>query len=160
MRRVLFPAALILAASVGVGQASAVTVETNTSAEFQEKLEQDYGVRESQILSDYAERSILKAFEREGVDAERVVITIRDARPNRPTLQQVSDRIGLDSMRSISTGGAHLSGAVYNASGTEIAQIDYDWFETDIRQAVGVGTWHDARGSIRKFARRLAKSID
>ncbi|MEP7210222.1 MAG: hypothetical protein ABI740_05235, partial [Alphaproteobacteria bacterium] len=90
--------------------AFAVTVETKFSPEFQKKLDKDLGVREGEVLSDSLSRKIERIFDRKGVKADHVVVTIDDAVPNRPTMGQVSNKLGLDPIRSIGIGGAKLSG--------------------------------------------------
>jgi hypothetical protein len=139
--------------------ANALTVEVALSSDFQQKLEEDYGTREAQILSDDLVRKVERTFDRQGVRADRVVVTLEDARPNRPTMEQVSDRIGLDPIRSISIGGAKLTGVAYDAAGREIGRYDYKWFETDISQVIGVSTWHDANTAFSRFAHRFAGKL-
>ncbi len=139
--------------------ASAVTVQVAMSEKFQEKLTDDYGVRETEILQENLTRKIERAFEKTGVKAERVVITIEDARPNRPTFQQLSDKIGLDPIRSFGTGGAKLMGVAFDAAGNEIGRQEYDWYETDISQSYGVSTWHDASYAFGRFATKLAGKL-
>lgn len=139
--------------------ASAVTVEVSQSEAFMEKLADDYGEREAAVLTEALQRKIEMAFERDGVNAERVSVVIEDAKPNRPTFQQLSDRLGLDPIRSISIGGAKVHGTAYDASGAVIGELEYDWYETDITQAVGVTTWHDAKWAFDRFARKFARSI-
>lgn len=140
--------------------ASALTVETRISPEFQEKLQDDYGVREADILSKQLTTTIQTQFSRlGGGKAERVVVTIHDAKPNRPTMQQLSDRIGLDPIRSIGVGGAKVSGIAYDASGNQVGTLDYDWYETDISQVIAASTWHDARWAFDRFARKFAKNL-
>lgn len=142
-----------------VAPASAVTVEVSQSEAFKEKLADDYGEREAAVLTAAMERKIERAFAKAGVDADRVSIVIEDARPNRPTFQQLSDRIGLDGMRSISIGGAKVSGTAYDASGAVVGELEYKWYESDIRQSVGAPTWHDAKWAFDRFARKFAASI-
>lgn len=139
--------------------AGAVTVQVGMSDKFQEKLEDDYGLRETEILQENLTRKIERAFDKAGVKAERVVITIEDARPNRPTFQQLGDKVGLDPIRSFGTGGAKVTGVAFDAAGNEIGRQEYDWYETDIRQAYGVTTWHDASYAFSRFATRFAKSL-
>ena len=91
--------------------------------------------------------------------AEHVVVTIEDARPNRPTFQQVSDKPGLDAMRSISIGGAKVSGVAFDASGKEIGRLDYNWYETDLSNSFGTATWTDARTTFARFANRFADKL-
>ncbi len=148
-----------LAAAILAVPASALTVEANVSAGFQKKLADDYGVRETKILTDALTTKIEKAFAAQGVKADRVVVTIEDARPNRPTWQQVSDKPGLDAMRSISVGGAHVKGAAYDASGKEIGTYDYNWYETDLSSVIAANTWSDARSTFDRFARRFADKL-
>ncbi|MBU6319352.1 MAG: hypothetical protein KGS00_06830 [Alphaproteobacteria bacterium] len=139
--------------------ASALTVETRFSTAFQEKLEKDYGVREADGLARALKQDVEKALSKIETTADRVVLTIEDAQPNRPTMKQTSDKPGLDSIRSVSLGGAHVSGIVYDPQGRQIASLDYDWFETDLSNAVPGGVWSDARRAFSRYASRLAKDL-
>jgi hypothetical protein len=139
--------------------ASALTVEAKISPEFQKKLEKDYGVREANYLTQALTQKIEGVFAGRGVKADRVTVTIEDALPNRPTLQQVSDKPGLDMSRSISIGGAHVTGTAYDASGKELGSLDYDWYETDITNVVAATTWTDARWAFDRFARRFVDKL-
>lgn len=152
-------AVLAALALAGAAPASALTVEAKVSAEFQAKLEKDYGIREREVLVDALTRKVEAILTKKGVAADRVVVTIEDAKPNRPTFQQVSDRPGLDPMRSISLGGAHITGVAYDASGKEIGKAEVDRYETDLTNSIGAATWSDARWTFDRFARRLADSI-
>jgi hypothetical protein len=51
-------------------------------------------------------------------------------------------------------------GIAYSASGAEIGRLDYDWYETDITQALGSTTWTDARWTFDRFARRFAEQLN
>jgi len=157
--RIAALAASTFAAILLAGPALALTVETKMSTEFQEKLEDDIGVREAGVLSDALTSKITRVFAEQGVQAEKIVVTIEDARPNRPTMEQVSNKPGLDSMRSISLGGAKLSGIAYDAAGAEIGRFDYRWYETDLSNVVAATTWSDARSTFDKFARRFADKL-
>lgn len=139
---------------------SALTVEAKVSPEFQTKLEEDYGVREAKVLTDTLISKVQAAFTRQGVRAERVEVTIHDAKPNRPTMQQLSDTPGLDPMRSISIGGARVTGTAYDANGTAIGTLEYDWYETDLSNVIAATTWSDARWSFDRFARRFADRLN
>ena len=157
MRTIL--AALAGLAILAAPAASALTVETRMSVDFQKKLDKDYGVREANTLTAALTSKIENQFARQGVTADRVVVTIEDAKPNRPTFQQVSDKPGLDPIRSISIGGAHLVGIAYDASGKEIGTLDYDWYETDLSNVIAATTWSDARWTFDRFARRFADKL-
>lgn len=157
--RIAALAASALAGILLAAPAFAVTVETKMSPEFQEKLEDDIGVREAKVLSDVLTRKITSIFADRGVTADKVVVTIEDARPNKPTMEQVSNKPGLDPINSVSIGGAKLSGIAYDASGAEIGRFDYRWYETDISNVIAVSTWTDARSTFDKFARRFADKL-
>lgn len=165
MRRAIFAPVLVpLIAAVGLAlaaalPASALTVQAVMAPEFQEKLEEDYGIREADILSEALTRRVTEQFTRRGVVADKVVVTIHDAKPSRPTFFQVSKKIGLDPIRSFSIGGAKLSGVAYDAAGKELGTLDYDWYETDIAQSVTSTTWTDARWAFDRFARRFAAKL-
>ncbi|MEO0754732.1 MAG: hypothetical protein AAFY85_08040, partial [Pseudomonadota bacterium] len=80
MKQVLLLSALVLALAIAPAQAMEINIAY--SEDFQEKLEDDYGEREGERLSEFVANSLNKAFERRGADASRVVVTIEDARPN------------------------------------------------------------------------------
>ena len=157
--RLVSLAAIAAALAFSALPASALTVETKFSADFQKKLEDDYGTREARILTDTLVKKVEMAFEKQGVKADRVVVTIEDAKPNRPTMRQIQDTPGLDPMRSISIGGAKLTGIAYDASGKEIGQLNYNWYETDITNVHAAGTWSDARWTFDRFANRFADKL-
>jgi hypothetical protein len=139
--------------------AAAVTVEAKVSPEFQKKLAEDIGVRETRVLTDALTNKVRSIFVSRGINAERVVVTIEDAKPNRPTFEQVSSKPGLDGMRSISLGGARITGVAYDAAGREIGTLDYDWYESDLSNTVGSTTWTDARTAFDRFSRRFADKL-
>ncbi len=91
-------------------------------------------------------------------DAATVLnLVITDARPNRPTFNQMSRSASL-SMRSFGVGGAKFEGTLVSPSG-EQGEVSYGWYETDIRDAQFGGTWSDAHRAIDRFARKTAKSL-
>jgi len=139
--------------------ACATTINVSFSEEFAEKLEDEYGVREGERLSEEIIEDIQRELEKAGVEAAQIDVTILDAKPNRPTLEQVSDRPGLDPFRSISIGGMSLVGSVHHLDGVTVTEVEYKWYENDIRQSVGTGTWWDANRVSRRFAQRVADAI-
>jgi len=139
--------------------AAALTVEAKVSPEFQKKLDDDFGAREARVLTESLTQKVNSIFTSRGINAERVVVTIEDAKPNRPTMEQVSNKPGLDSMRSISIGGARVKGVAYDASGKEIGTLDYDWYETDLRNTLASTTWTDARTAFDRFSRKFADKL-
>ncbi len=152
-------AATALASLAMALPASALTVDAKVSPEFQKKLDDDIGAREAATLAEAVTRKVTDVFTARGIQADRVVVTIEDARPNRPTFQQASDKPGLDVMRSISIGGAKVSGVAFDASGKEIGRLDYNWYENDLSNVIGSATWTDARTTFARFANRFADKL-
>ena len=139
--------------------ASALTIDAKVSPEFQKKLDDDIGAREAATLTEAVTRKVTDVFTARGIQADRVEVTIEDARPNRPTFEQVSNKPGLDSMRSISIGGAKVSGVAFDASGREIGRLNYNWYENDLSNVLGNATWTDARTTFARFANRFADKL-
>lgn len=94
--------------------------------------------------------------ERNALEGAQINLTIKDLKPNRPTMQQVSEKPGLDPMRSISIGGANIEGTVTTASG-EVHPVKYDYYSSSLRDVVGVTTWYDAQRAYRGLASNLAR---
>ena len=154
-----FAGLIALAFAFGGAMAQANTIEVSYSEDFAEMLEDEYGVREGERLSKDIVEDIEQAFAKHGVEAVRVTVVIEDAKPNRPTFEQLSARPGLDAIRSVSLGGMDLSGTAFDADGEVLAEVQYDWFENDIRNARTASTWWDARRASDRFARRLAEAV-
>jgi len=155
MKHLLAAAVLLSLAPV----AAATEINVTYAPEFSEKLIEDYGEREGEYLAGRLKRDIELAFEKRGIDAARVDIEILDAKPSKPTFKQGGDEPGLDMHRSVSLGGMDLKGVAYDAEGKVIGELEYDWYEHDIRQA-GLTTWYDARRASSRFATRFAKALD
>lgn len=139
--------------------AAATEVAVTYSDDFAEELSDNYGEREGETLTEEIIEDLDRAFTKAGVDPARVDVMIVNAKPNRPTLGQLSDRPGLDSFRSISLGGMELVGTVYDADGNIIATQEYGWFENNLRDVVGSGVWTDANRASRRFATKMAKQL-
>ncbi|MFN3314701.1 MAG: hypothetical protein ACK46Q_14720 [Hyphomonas sp.] len=150
--------ALAFLLAIAAPMAAATEIAVTYSPEFTEKLESDYGLREGAFLTSRVERDLTRQLERAGVDVARVDVTILDARPSRPTFKQGGDTPGLDMFRSVSTGGMELQAVAYDASGTALGDLEYKWFENDIRNA-GLTTWQDASRASDRFARRFVKTL-
>jgi len=156
--------ALVLAGALHAAPAVAGPINLPPAAfseAFQEKLTDDYGEREGAYLREAIERALVRALARVGGQVSpsagvRIETTIIDARPNRPTFQQLSDQPGLDFGRSISIGGAELHAVLRGADGATLAEVHHRFFEHDIRNVLALTTWGDARRSIDRFARKVA----
>lgn len=129
----------------------------STSADFQEKLEDDYGEREFDYLAGEIREDLTRELDKAGITPARIDITIEDAKPNRPTFEQLG--AGGLSFQSYSIGGMELKATAYDAAGEIMAELEYDWFETDIRDARFNSTWGDARRASGRFARKFAKKL-
>lgn len=151
-------AAAVAAALVIAPGAMATDVTVGYAPDFQEALEDDYGVKEGTYLTKNIKEDLTREFEKAGVTVDHVTVTIERAVPNKPTFKQLGDEPGLDFGRSISIGGMKLSATAFDASGAEMGRLTYDWFETDIRNA-GLTTWGDAKRASDRFARKFAEKL-
>jgi hypothetical protein len=128
------------------------------SESFEKTLQDDYGVREASVLRADLKRKVERALVRAGApQGITVTLTIVNAKPNRPTFAQMSDKPGL-SFQSFGIGGAAIEGQVLDADGKVIAALSDRWYETDINQSYGRATWGDANFAFDRFARKLAKA--
>lgn len=156
MKKFALLSAMALAVAAAAG---ATTINVTYSEDFAEELVEEYGEREGNVLSEDVIEDLEFALDRAGVDPARIDVVIVRAKPNHPTREQVRAQPGLDPIRSISIGGMTLEGAAYDAEGNEIATVEYDWYETDIRNVAPAGTWWDANRASRNFARRMAEAV-
>jgi hypothetical protein len=152
-----------LAALAFAQSAAAVTVSPiSFSPEFETELSEDLGEREGVVLREDVERAVANALAARGVSAsgsDTIEITIVDAQPNRPTLEQLSDRPGLDYIRSVSIGGAELRGVIRSSSGDVDAEVEHRRYNQSLDEFHGfppAGTWSEARRAIRRFANKVA----
>jgi len=140
--------------------AAATEVAVTYSDDFAEELTDNYGEREGETLTEEIIEDLDRAFAKAGVSPARVDVTIVDAKPNRPTFEQMSDRPGLDPFRSISIGGMELTGTADDGEGNVIATQEYEWFESNIRDVIGSATWTDANRASRRFAKKFAAQLN
>tara|TARA_R110000868_G_scaffold53744_1_gene168491 strand:+ start:17795 stop:18286 length:492 start_codon:yes stop_codon:yes gene_type:complete len=93
-----------------------------------------------------------------GENGDVLHVTILDADPNRPTMQQMANLPGL-SMESFSIGGASLEAELVSASGDRLETYSYAWRSYSINDVVGYSTWTDARRAFRRFASDVGDSV-
>jgi len=118
----------------------------------------DYGAREFEYLKADLRRAVERELAKGGAVSPSggvLDLVIEDAKPNRPTFEQMVDRPGL-SFESRSIGGAEVSGTLTLPDGSEIP-LRYGWFETDFRNTLGSATWSDAERAFDRFARGLLR---
>ena len=164
MRKSLFAAAIITLAAapvvsaatvaspiVQVGAVSEVRVSFGKDVEDQPKV---IGQREKDRLTRELSNEVSKAvggFRPEGGVLE---VTIKDAKPNRPTWTQMNYTPGLSYMDSFGIGGASLEG-VYIAPNGARTPVKYSWYESDLRNSQFMSEWHDTERTFERFAKRL-----
>ena len=139
--------------------AAATEVAVTYSDDFAEELADNYGEREGETLTEEIIEDLEREFTKAGVNPARVDVTIVDAKPNKPTFEQLSSRPGLDFGRSLSIGGMELVGTAYDADGNVIATQEYEWFENNLRDVIGSATWTDANRASNRFASKFAKTL-
>ncbi len=123
-----------------------------------------YGERDLNRLQERLEKKLTRRLEKKGIvvsDTATTVfrVTIIDAENNRPTFEQLSRETSLSYNNSVGTGGAEFEAEILAVDGSSLGIINYDWFETDIRDSSFGGTWRDANRAIDRFARRVAKEF-
>jgi len=154
MRALPIAAALLFVAGAAVAAPASVSV--TIGPELQAKATKDLGQRDIDDLAKDLQRSVEKRLAKTGAyDGARIELQLTDAKPNRPTFKQMSDRPGL-SFQSFSIGGAKIDGHAIAADG-HVTPLSYSYFEPDIRWAHLSGTWSDAEWTIDRFAYQLGK---
>jgi hypothetical protein len=154
--RTLLLAAAALMASASVAAAAPASVTVTVGPELQTKAVKTYGVRDVDRLAAELQKVVTRELTRTGAyDGARIELELTDAVPNRPTMKQMADKMGL-SFESLGIGGADINGQAVLPDGS-LKPISYRWYETDIRNARGTSTWHDAEWTFDRFAHRLAR---
>lgn len=150
--------ALSFGASAALAADPVMIAPIQIGAELANKAD-DLGEREfdrlRQILRGDLERELAGHL---GEDGSTLHVTILDATPNRPTLEQLSATPGL-SMQSISIGGASIEAELVSAAGEKLENYSYAWHSYNIVDAVGAGTWTDARRAFNRFARDVGEGV-
>jgi hypothetical protein len=163
--RALIPLAAIIALAFAQSAAAAtVTLSpVSFSPEFQETLQEDLGVHEGEYLQREVVREVSEALTHAGAQIGpggqmTIDVAIIDADPNKPTMQQLGDRPGLDWGQSFSIGGAELHGIIRDASGNVLAEIDHFYRTPSIDYVIdrASGQWSDANRTIERFAEKVA----
>jgi hypothetical protein len=157
MRRIAFLAPLAAALAVsGAAAAQPSAVIVTVSPEFA-KTAQELGERDVQQQVSDLTRTVERVLtQRHALDGARIELVITDQKPNRPTIQQMSDKPGLDGMRSLSIGGAAIEGTVTTASGA-VEPVKFDYYTPTLADARGSTTWSDAQRAYDRLARNLAE---
>lgn len=143
----------ILAAGSAMAQPEAINV--TISPDFA-KDAQKLGARDVQSQIEDMTRTLERTLtRRDALNGATIDLAITDLKPNRPTLEQMSERPGLDPIRSVSIGGAAVEGTVTLADGT-VQPVKFRYFTPNLRDAVGTTTWSDANRAYDRLASNLA----
>ncbi len=123
-----------------------------------------YGERDLNRLAEHLETKMARRLSKKGVTvsdtaSKTLRLTITDAKPNRPTFEQLSREPSL-SFKSFGIGGASFEGQLISASGESIGDISYAWYENDFEDAAFSGTWTDAKRAMDFFTRKTAKKLN
>lgn len=157
MRKLAFFAPLAVAVAVAAAPAMAQPASINVTLgpDLQEKVD-ELGEREVREQADRLVEIIQRELAREGaLEGARIDLVLTDLKPNRPTMEQMADRPGLDGIRSRSIGGAAIEGQITTADGRTLP-VRYDWFSNNLADVRGFGTWNDADRAYRRLALNLA----
>jgi len=154
MTRAAIVLSLLLAAVPAAVSAQAGDVTVTIGPDLQARA-QEFGQRDLDRLARELEADVERAVARSGRGrGGRLELVLTDARPSRPTFEQMARRPGL-SMESVSNGGAAVEGVEIAPDGSTRA-VRFSWYETDIRWAGARTTWTDAHKAFQRFARRYA----
>ena len=157
MRNFTFLAPLTAAlALAGAAAAQPSAVVVTVSPDFA-KTAEELGQRDVQQQVNDLTRTVERVLtQRHALDGARVELVITDLKPNRPTMQQIGDKPGLDPIRSISIGGAAIEGSVTMANG-EVQPVKFDYYSNTLAEVQGYATWQDASTAYNRLARNLAE---
>lgn len=157
MRKFAFFAPLGVALAVAAGPALAAepTINVTLGPDLQEKVE-NLGAREVNEQTDRLVEVVQRTLARRGaLDGAQIDLVVTDLKPNKPTFEQLTDRPGLDYMRSVSIGGAAFEGQITFADGT-VQPVKYDWYTNSLADVWNFTTWHDAGRAYQRLAANLA----
>lgn len=156
MRRLAFtaPLAVVLALAAAPVAAEPQTINVTLGPQVMERVD-ELGARDVQEQVDRLVEIVSRELESKGaLPGAQLDLVLTDLKPNRPTMQQIADRPGLDPMRSISIGGAAVEGQITLADG-QVQPVRFDWFSTNLADVRGFSTWQDADRAYQRFANNL-----
>lgn len=161
--RLFFALFAIVALSTAAQAAPIALEEVQIGEDLAEKAD-EYGQRDIDRLVNALIETVTEGLTRDGHEVGetgdlRIVLTLEDAWPNRPTREQLSDRPGL-SMQSLSLGGAAVRAEIFDAEGLQTGEIAYSWRTRHISDSLGRSTWGDAERTFDRFARSLAEELE
>lgn len=156
MRKLAFLAPLTAVLAVaGAAQAQPADIRVEIGGDLVRKVD-ELGRRDIDRQVDELAAAVRDALARnDALDGAQVRLVLTDLKPNRPTFAQMSERPGLDGMRSISIGGATIEGEIITADG-QSRPVRFSRYSNNLSEVTGYHTWQDADRAFNIFARRLA----
>lgn len=157
MRKLAFlaPLGAVLAVAATPAAADPASVTVTLGPDLEEKAA-ELGEGEVRRQADRLAEVVRHALAGAGdLDGARVELVLTDLRPNRPTMEQMAQRPGLDGHRSLSIGGAAVEGRITTADG-RVLPVRYDWYSNSLAEVRGYATWQDADRAYERLAARLA----
>ena len=157
MRKLAFlaPLGAVLAVAATPAVADPASVNVTLGPDLKERSvelgERDVR-RQADRLAEVVRRALAGAGE---LDGARIDLVLTDLQPNRPTMEQMARRPGLDGHRSMSIGGAAVEGRITTADG-RVLPVRYDWYSPSLAEVRGYTTWQDADRAYERLAARLA----
>ena len=149
------PAAAVIPLATAA-QAQEPNVTVTLGPKLQEQVE-ELGPREVRDQADRLAERVREALARRNdLNGTAVNLVLTDLKPNRPTLQQLTDRPGLDRIRSVSIGGAAVEGEIVTADGRSLP-FEYDRFNSSLADVYGFSTWWEADRVFDRVARKIAE---
>ncbi len=157
MRRLAFlaPLGALLAVAATPAAADPASVTVTLGPDLKEKsaeLGEGDVRRQADRLAEVVRRALAGAGE---LDGARIDLVLTDLQPNRPTMEQMTRRPGLDGHRSLSIGGAAIEGSITTADG-RVLPVRYDRYSNNLSDVRGYATWQDAERAYERLAVRLA----
>ncbi len=162
MRIIPAVAAIAVLAFASTAAAQVALAPISFSPEFQVSLAEDLGAREGEQLREAVTNSVSRALAHRGATVSSsapvtIEISILDADPNRPTMNQLAEEPGLDFARSYSIGGAELQAVLRGSDGQVLAEVTHRRYNYSIDELLGPpATWSEARRAINQFATKVA----
>jgi len=155
-------ASIVSAGSTAVAQSDAGQVRAIAiSTELQTKLNKDYGSREARILKEELQRSVDRSLKQMGKSKVAFVdLMIEDAKPNKPTFQQLAKNTSLSYAWSYSTGGAKVNAKLFDETGVLIGTVSHEYYSRGLDQITSEYGWADADRAFNGAARKIRKEAE
>lgn len=125
-------------------------------AKEQNRADKVIGQREKDRLEKELRDSVERALGGTSANGGRLELVIEDAKPNRPTWTQLTNKPGLSYANSFGIGGAKVSGVYVSSDGAR-TPVGYRYYESDISNSRFATEWYDAERAFDRFAQRLVE---